>query len=308
MTNLVKPQSSASLSFLLRAHLGEALAYASEIAVSESDLRPVSELLSGSGGAFAHGTSLPLNPAVGQTFLLTNTYGENLRGFYYCAVAGTWVYADVNPVFVINALTRTSSLALSNDIAVNTSGGMRKASLTVLRTLMLSGINPFTNDYQAKLDGIEYGAQVNPRHVSLPFRTANGSSAQPGEIFFIKSDNSEWNSGSSNDIAAIELDREQCTLQQNPQVDNGTYTGWHSLPEDIVQNGGSTIWTFQRIADSSPFGPISGTLRIQSERIVKNTDGNYVLQALHVLEGLDNTFGSGVNWQVVGVFAPPTGG
>ena len=146
-----------------------------------------------------------------------------------------------------------------------------------------------------------------PRHVSLPFRTQNAATANPGEIVFYKSDNSEWQSGSSDDIVAVELDQEQCTLQQNPGVDTGTYTAWHNLPDDIVLNGGSTIWTFQRIADSSPFAPIAGTLIIQAETITKNDEENFVLQNLKILQGLNNNFGTGVNWQVVGVFAPPSG-
>ena len=103
------------------------------------------------------------------------------------------------------------------------------------------------------------------------------------------------------------MDADQYTLSQNPAVDTAAYTDWHSLPANIIEHRGSTIWTFQRIANASPFAPITGTLIIQSETIVKNADNNYVLQELTVLEGLSNTFGTGVNWQVVGAFAMPVG-
>ena len=165
----------------------------------------------------------------------------------------------------------------------------------------------FTAADETKLDGIEAEAQKNPNYVSLPFRTQNGSTAVPGQIVFIEADNTDWESGSSDLIVAIEIDSQQYTLTQNPSVDNAEYTGWHSLPENIAENRGSTIWTFQRIANSTPFAPISGTLIIQSETIIKNSDGNFVLQNLKVLQGLNQTFGTGVNWQVVGVFAPPSG-
>ena len=83
-------------------------------------------------------------------------------------------------------------------------------SYTAGTGLTLSGTefsvtNPFEAADETKLDGIETGAQVNSRHVSLPFRTQNGSSALAGDIFFIKADNTEWNSGSSDDISAIEI-------------------------------------------------------------------------------------------------------
>ena len=150
-------------------------------------------------------------------------------------------------------------------------------------------------------------AQPNPDHVSLPFRSANAASAVPGDFVFYKSDNTEWQSGSSNDLAAVEIDREQYTLSQNPQIDDASYTDWTSFADDIVQHRGSSIWTFQRIANSSPFTSIGAPLRLEAQNIVKNDDGNYVLQNLRVLMGLDNTFGTGVNWQIIGVFAPPTG-
>ena len=226
--------------------------------------------------------------------------------------------------FDYDSLVRLSAPALGDDLAAwDTSAAVwKKLSLTALRTLvqrtaaqLRTAIGTATSSVaglmsaadKTKLDGSDEGAEVNPDNVSLAFRTENGSSAVPGQIFFIKADNTEWQSGSSNDISAIEIDADQYTLTQNPDTDTATYRGWHNLPENIVEHRGSTIWTFQRIADESPFTPIGGTLRIQAENIVKNDDGNFVLQNLVVLEGLSQTFGSGVNWQVVGVFAPPSG-
>ena len=165
----------------------------------------------------------------------------------------------------------------------------------------------FTSADETKLDGIESGAQVNPRHVSLPFRTQDGNSVLAGEVKFYKSDNSQWQSGSSNQIAAIEIHPSQCDLTQNPQVDTATYTGWHSLPDDLVASGGSSIWTFQRIGTSSPYAPIDGhVFRILAQTIIKNDDGNYLLQNVSSLEDY-TTQGTGYSWQVVAAFAPPSG-
>ena len=305
------------------------------------------------------GSTLPTTPAVGDTFILSS----GLRGFYYCATAGTWnfipstvMHVEANPdatptanltsiqigdtVYAIpqeldiSALTREvpvlgDEIVFSDVSEVVSPSKLKRATLTVVRTLLQANLaavaksgdyadltnkpsipdraGAFTPADEAKLDGIEVEAQRNPRHVGLAFRTQNAATINPGEIVFYKADNTEWQSGSSDQIVAIELDREQCTLQQNPGVDDATYTGWHSLPNDIVENGGSVIWTFQRIADSSPFAPIAGTLRIQAETTVKNDDGNFVLQNVTILEGLNNNFGTGVNWQVVGAFAPPSG-
>ena len=291
-----------------------------------------------------HGPNLPSSPAVDDIFMVTNnpvqfyicrTAGEwtllniaptvstpDAAGIMVDASGfdGNLATTDDNVQKVAQKVDDLYIPTVTNDFTNSDktkldgieSGAQVNVSYTAGTGLSLNNNafsvdSPFTDSYKSKIDGIETGAQVNPRHVSLPFRTQNGSSALAGDIFFIKADNTEWNSGSSNDIVAIEMNDQQYTLTQNPSVDNATYTGWHSLPEDIVINSGSTIWTFQRIANSSPFGPISGTLRIQAETIVKNSDGNFVLQNLTVLEGLSNTFGSGVNWQVVGAFAPPSG-
>ena len=165
------------------------------------------------------------------------------------------------------------------------------------------------SDAQAtKLAGIEDGAEVNPRHVALPFRSEDGNSVLPGTFHAYKSDNSQWQGGSSIEIAAIEIDPAQFTLSQNPQTDNAAYTGWHSLADDLIENGGSSIWTFQRIGNSSPFAPVAGEVfRVQVETLSKNDDGHYVLGNLVHLEGHTFASGTGYNWQVVAAFAPPSG-
>ena len=154
---------------------------------------------------------------------------------------------------------------------------------------------------------ISLSKYVNPEHVTPTFRTEDGSSANnAGLTFFIKSDNTQWQSGSSTQVAAIEINHTQFTTSQNPQIDNAGNTGWHSLPEDISTNRGTTIWTFQRLQNSSPFAPVVGSvITVQADTIVKNDDGNYVLQNLTHLEGFSQS-GTGYNWQVVGSFAPPT--
>ena len=84
----------------------------------------------------------------------------------------------------------------------------------------VSVTNPFADADEAKLDGIEDGAQRNPRHVALPFRTEDGANADDaGLIKFYKADNSQWQGGSSSEIAAVEINPAQYTLAQNPQVD-----------------------------------------------------------------------------------------
>ena len=67
----------------------------------------------------------------------------------------------------------------------------------------------------AKLDGIEAGAQKNPSHV-VSFRTLDNNGAIAGATFFIKADNTEWNSGSTNDIAAIEIHHTQLGPKSEP--------------------------------------------------------------------------------------------
>ena len=175
----------------------------------------------------------------------------------------------------------------------------------------LSVADPFTDAYKVKLDGIQAGAQMNERHVGLPFRTEDGSSADSaGLVSFIKSDNTQWQSGSSTQVAAIEIHPDQYTLAQNPQSDNASYTDWNEFAEDLIQNGGMSIWTFQRISvsgEGSALTPIVGDrMQVQVDSLTKNSDNNYVLGTLTHLSGF-STSGSGYNWQVVSVFAPPVG-
>ena len=140
------------------------------------------------------------------------------------------------------------------------------------------------------------------------FRTENGSNANnPGLTYFIKSDNTEWQSGSSSQVVSIEIHNTQLTSSQNPQIDNAAFTAWHSLPENIIANRGKTIWRFQRIANDSPFAPLDGqVVLVEVGDIVKNDDGNYVLQNLKHLHDFSLS-GTGFNWEVTGIFAPPTG-
>ena len=164
----------------------------------------------------------------------------------------------------------------------------------------------FTAEDETKLDGVEAGAQVNPDNI-VSFRTEDGSNANvAGLTFFIKSDNTQWQSGlASDNVVSIEINANQYTLSQNPQTDTGSYTGWHSLPQNMVDHKGSTIWNFHYGGSGVNF-PNDPSLIIQAETIVKNNDGNYVLQTLTILEDYSIT-GSGHNWQVAGVFAPPSG-
>ena len=104
---------------------------------------------------------------------------------------------------------------------------------------------------------------------------------------------------------SIEIHASQYTLSQNPQTDTAAYTDWHSLPQDIVDNKGSTIWTFLFGGSGLAFVTGSGLI-VQAETIIKNSDGNYVLQNLSFLNDFTIN-GSGYNWQVAGVFAPPSG-
>ena len=160
----------------------------------------------------------------------------------------------------------------------------------------------------AKLNGIESGAQKNPPHV-VSFRTEDGNAVAPGITHFYKSDNSQWQSGSSTQIAAIEISPDQFTLTENPQspVNPAGYRTWAKLADDIIENGGMSIWTFQRIGNSDPSNTVAGSyIQVQVDSVTKNSDGNYVLGSLVHLHGFSQN-GQGYNWQVVGVYAPPTG-
>ena len=164
----------------------------------------------------------------------------------------------------------------------------------------------FTAADETHLDSVEAGAQVNPKHV-VSFNSLDNNGAVAGGIYFIKSDNTEWNSGPATDIAAIEIHPNQFALNLNPQspVSIPADTSWHSLPDDMVENLGSTIWTFYNMGTGLVTN--SPTFQIQAETIVKNSDGNYVLQNLHVLKDWTWSGSGGVNWRVAAVFAPPSG-
>ena len=161
---------------------------------------------------------------------------------------------------------------------------------------------------KTKLDGIPTGPLLNPRHVALPFRTEDGSNANnAGVVKFIDASNNQWQNGSSALIAAIEINPTQNNLSQNPQTDTATYSGWHSVADDLKENGGSSIWTFRRISETPPLSTIPGELfHVQADSLIVNNDGNYVLGMLNHLTEFSAS-GSGYNWEVVAAFAPPTG-
>ena len=191
------------------------------------------------------------------------------------------------------------------DTTFNVGGNPRGAGTGLtLNGNDLDVTNPFTDTYQAKLDGVEYGAQDNPKHV-VSFRSENGSSGIAGQIYFIKADNTDWQGGSTNDIAAIEIHPTQFSLTQDPNspLDIPGYQDWHSLPQDIVENMGATIWDFYWMGDTVVV-PEAPTFRLRAATIIKNNDGNYVLQSIKALLGYNWTHGSGQNIQVAGVFAP----
>ena len=163
----------------------------------------------------------------------------------------------------------------------------------------------FTAADEAKLDGIQEGAQANPDHV-VSFRTLDNDGAIDGTVYFIKADNTQWNTGSTDDIAAVEIDSTQFSLTQNPQTATPAYGNWHSLPQDLVDNKGSSIWNFYNMGSGVTL-PDAPTFQLQAETVARNEQGNYVLQHIHVLKGWTWTGSGGVNWQVSGVFAPPSG-
>ena len=80
------------------------------------------------------------------------------------------------------------------------------------------------------------------------------------------------------------------------------------MADNLIERGGSSIWTFQRIDNTDPNQVLDGQLfRIEVDSISKNTDGNYVLSSVINLEGYSFSSGTGYNWLVVSVFAPPAG-
>ena len=168
-------------------------------------------------------------------------------------------------------------------------------------------LGAFTQADETKLDGIETNAQVNPDNV-ISFRTEDGNSVIDGVIHFYTSDNDQWQNGpASTNLAAVEIDPNQFSLSQDPTnpASIPEYTGWHSLPDNLATRGGSSIWNFHYGGSGINF-PNDPTLIVQAETIIKNDDGNYVLQNLTILKDFTIT-GSGYNWQIAGVFAPPTG-
>ena len=196
----------------------------------------------------------------------------------------------------------TASPPFTGDGTVNTPLGLLDATTTASGAMSAAD--------KTRLDGIPTGPLLNPRHVALPFRTLDSSNANnAGVVEFIKANNTQWQGGSSSLIAAIEINPAQFSLSQNPQLpgDSPAYTGWHSLADDLIENGGNSIWTFQRVGDNDPNIRLPDEVaHIQADQISKNTDGNYVLQTLTHLVSF-NTSGSGYNWEVVAAFAPPSG-
>ena len=229
-----------------------------------------------------------------------------------CGIAGTGVSIDASGFDGNLATTDNTAQKVAQKVDDLTTGG---GSGTVHTDTTLTGdgasatplkvANPFTPAEKTKLTGVQDGAQKNPAHV-VTFRTLDNDGAIDGTTYFIKADNTEWNSGSTSDIAAIEIDRLQFSLAQNPQTGTPVDTSWHSLPQDVVDNRGTTLWSFYNMGAGTNV-PAEPTFTLYSHNIVKNSDGNYVLGNLVVEKGWTWSGSNGVNWQVVGQFAPPAG-
>ena len=162
--------------------------------------------------------------------------------------------------------------------------------------------NEFTSADETKLDGIETGAQKNPKNFIpiLRFQDGNPDNVIAGEVSFIKSDNTQWQSGSSTQIAAIEISDKLCSATQNPLVDTATSTGHHNYLNDRVQNGGQVIITFARLLYSNNnVSGVSSTqvIVIRTENVSINDDNNYVLSNLTHLLGFSQS-GEGYGWQL----------
>ena len=229
------------------------------------------------------GTTLPSSPALGQLFVLTQDDGSNTEGTYECLTAGTW-----------------SKIASGG----GGGGGNAAAESTQAQAEAGTGGNDTRMTPRRTKQAIVALEQKNPKHV-VNFRTEDNDGAIAGATYFIKSDNTQWQSGSTNDISAVEIHHTQFDLTQNPigATDTPANTDWHSLPQDIVDNKGATIWDFYRMG-SGVVVPSTPTFRLRAGTIAKNDDGNYVLQNLKVLRGWNWSGSTGVNWQVAGVFAP----
>ena len=217
------------------------------------------------------------------------------------------VVVDSSGIKVANPFTSDDETKLDGIQAGAQVNPPRAGAFTAADEAKLDGIqagaqvNPdragaFTQADEAKLDGIDNGAQVNPKHI-VSFRTLDNNGALQGTTFFIKSDNTEWNSGGTDDIAAVEIDSQQLTLSQNPQLDNGSYTAWHSLAEDLVVNGGRSAWAFYNMGSTTNV-PAEPTFILHAGDVIKNGNGNYVLQDITVLKDWTWTGSNGVNWQV----------
>ena len=142
-------------------------------------------------------------------------------------------------------------------------------------------------------------AQVTPPHKHIvSFRTEDGSSDDAaGLMHLIKSDNTQWQSGSaSENLDAIGLNPSQYTLTQNPQTDNAAYTDFHSLLDDRAQNGSSVLMFFYYMGSGVALSDVPSMI-LQADTIIRNLDGTYALQMITVLKDFTLT-GTGYNWQV----------
>ena len=169
----------------------------------------------------------------------------------------------------------------------------------------------FTAAAETKLNGIETGAEVNPKHTIPALRAEDGSSDNvAGVIELIDSDNNQVQSGSSTQIAAIGIPAQLNSMTQDPQIDTGTSTDHHSYLTDKAENRGSLIITIARINYDSQ-NAITGVsttevMVIQCEKVIANEDGSYALQELKHLKGIALQ-GSGYSWQLAAGDTNPIG-
>ena len=164
----------------------------------------------------------------------------------------------------------------------------------------------------AKLAGIQAGAQVNPKHIIPALRAIDGNNNLAGIIQFIDESNTEVQTGSSDQIAAIAIPAALCSSMEDPETDTGTTTDHHSFLTDTAVNGGSLIITIARIlydADDNIIGvSASEVMVIQCERTVANQDGSYALQQLKHLKAIDLTgISTGTGWQLAAGETNPIG-
>ena len=168
-----------------------------------------------------------------------------------------------------------------------------------------------TPEQLAKLDGIQDGAQVNPKDVVPALRALDGNNNLAGVIQFIDSSNNEVQTGSSNQIAAIAIPSALCDNTQDPETDTGTATDHHSFLTDKAVNGGSLIVTIARLLYvNNAITGVSTTdvMVIQCERVIANQDGSYALQQLKHLKAIDLTgISTGTGWQLAAGETNPIG-